>query len=439
MKKKACLMIISLLCCCCFIPGVAGADSNASKTDNDYKVLVLDVINKHPLVKKLNKLKNIADKDVDIAVGGYYPVVNISASRGREWARNTTTKDDSVSHYVPKYSLTVRQPVYDGENVRSRVNKNKALAERSYHDIQDGQENLALRLTDAYLDILRTKEQISLAEQNLQAHQEILDIVQTRFKNKLVSQADVVQVQGRLALAEAELRRNKNDLSNAGIMFYELTDRHPGELVEPASPAKQLPLDLKSAVDITLGSHPAVLGTTKTIEAVDASIKEAKSALYPKLSVELSGTRDENTGGYENKDILFSAMVVMDWNIFRGFSDEAVIAREELRREKELEQFKETKRLLLRDLSAAWNTRSNRELELVYHKQHLTAAEKSYNAYKVQYEMGKQRTLFDVLNARSEFFIARFSVIDTQYSIKSSEFRILAAMGRLVDYVKTLI
>ncbi len=97
---------------------------------------------------------------------------------------------------------------------------------------------------------------------------------------------------------------------------------------------------------------------------------------------------------------------------------------------------KETKRALIRDLATAWETRKSRERELVYHKRHLDAAEKSYEAYKTQYQMGKQRTLFDLLNARSEFFVARFSVIDIQFSVKSSEFRILAAMGKLIDYIK---
>jgi len=419
-------------------PGESAKDASHSDKKSPFKRLILDVISKHPQILKLKKAQNVSEQDVEIAKSGYAPVLDLSTSMGMEKTRNSTTNDKLVyKHDVLKHSLIIRQMLFDGNNVKSRIQKNRALLERSYHDIQDGQENLALRATDVYLDILRIQQQISIAEENLTAHKEILDMVQTRYDNRLVSQADVAQVQGRVALAEAELTRNQNDLSNANMIFYELTDQRPGELIEPDSPGSMLPLDLNAAEIITMKSHPAILGTIKTIDAVNASIEEAKSAFYPTVDLELIGSRSDNSGGYSNSDQSYSAMVVTNWNIFRGKADEATLAREKFRREQELEQLKETKRSLLRDLATAWETRKSRERELVYHKRHLDAAEKSYEAYKVQYQMGKQRTLFDLLNARSEFFVARFSVIDIQFSIKSSEFRILAAMGKLVDYIKT--
>jgi len=65
---------------------------------------------------------------------------------------------------------------------------------------------------------------------------------------------------------------------------------------------------------------------------------------------------------------------------------------------------------------------------------HQKASDETYKAYQNQYKLSK-RTLFDLLNARSEYFRSRFSVIDAKYTIKSSEFRILAAMGALVKFL----
>ncbi len=415
---------------------------NGNKSSSKKSTLnnvVLGALKKHPQINKLESLIAVAGDDVSIAKAGYYPTIDARVSVAQEKIRNETIKKAGDEHYtyetVSTESLIIRQTLYDGGKTTAMVDKNRALEARTHFDVLDGKEALALRVTEIYLDILRVRKQVYIAKENISAHKKILKTVEDRFKNNLVPKADVAQVRGRLALAEAQLWRNKNDLQNAEINYMEATGERVPKLFEPNSPKSDIPSSLNKAKDRLVYSHPAMLGSRETINAVDASIDEAKSNFYPKFGAELSAARNRNSGGYDNEEDRYDAMLYISYNIFAGGANKSLLSRERNRRDKEEYQLLETKRLLLRNLFSAWITKNNKIKEMAFYIQHLKSSKDSYEAYKSQYEMGNKRTLFDLLNARSEYFVAKYSVIDARYSILASEFRILASMGELVPYL----
>jgi adhesin transport system outer membrane protein len=58
------------------------------------------------------------------------------------------------------------------------------------------------------------------------------------------------------------------------------------------------------------------------------------------------------------------------------------------------------------------------------------------DAYSKEYELG-QRTLFDVLNARNNYFNALVSIISTRAVAVFADYQLLAAMGHLLEYIRT--
>ena len=124
----------------------------------------------------------------------------------------------------------------------------------------------------------------------------------------------------------------------------------------------------------------------------------------------------------------------MNWNIFRGFADKATVMSLTEQREQQREEVNELKRNIIRDLAVAWHARDGKLVELNYFIQHMISSGKTLKAYQAQYEIG-QRTLFDLLNARSEFFRSKATVIDTKYTNVLSVYQILANTGELVEKV----
>jgi len=411
------------------------------KTEPTLKSIVLKSLKTHPQIKKLERSRAVAYQEVRSAKGAFLPTVDFRTTYGPEYTQNQTVENDG-DHYRTLWrnenSLIINQTLYDGGARESVLKRNHALFDRTLNSINDGKEALALRAVEAYISVLRSRKQIALSAKNIEAHMDILKVVKKRFENKLVPEADVVQVQGRLALAQAQLRREMADLKASEAAFIEVCGEEPGKLQEPEDLLKSLPEDIKSAQNEAVVSHPSVLANKDTIRAVESSIHEAASRFSPRVSLELTGAENENLSGNRSNDDSYSALIVLNWNLFRGGSDFAELSREIYRREQESFNLYETKRNLARDVAQAWFTKVGKQEELEFFKKHELASEKTYDAYKSQYELGKPRTLFDLLNARSEFFRAKFNVIDAEYSIKSTEYRILATMGRLVQYFEAL-
>jgi adhesin transport system outer membrane protein len=399
------------------------------------KDIVLSSVDEHPQIKKLKKGREVAYEDIWVAKGQYFPSLDVRAAYGREGSRNQTVENRGRAQahlWRRENSATLTQLLFDGGEVGSQVDRNKALHARTHKSIADAKESFALRTVEAFVDLKRVRAQIGLSVRNIEAHKEILDVVEKRFKNKLVPEADVVQVRGRLALAQAQLRREMADLKAAEARFFEITGKKPGKLTALAPIDGSLPKELKEAQNSAVTEHPAVLAGRDTIKAVEATIDQAYSKFYPKAHLELNVVDNENLRGSISNDDSRSAMVIVTWNLFNGMSDRAEVLRELSRKDQEGEALFETQRLLARDVAEAWHLRIGKIEELDFFKKHQVASEKTFEAYKSQYELGKNRTLFDLLNARSEYFRARFNVIDAEYSIKLNSHRILASMGKLI-------
>mgnify|MGYP000261210291 CR=1 FL=1 len=62
------------------------------------------------------------------------------------------------------------------------------------------------------------------------------------------------------------------------------------------------------------------------------------------------------------------------------------------------------------------------------------ASEQARNAYAKQFKIG-QRTLLDVLNSENEVLQGRQSVVDTRTDHLLAQYRVLEAMGALIDHL----
>ena len=80
----------------------------------------------------------------------------------------------------------------------------------------------------------------------------------------------------------------------------------------------------------------------------------------------------------------------------------------------------------------AWNAKESLAKQKEYIQQHVDASYETVQAYKKQFGLG-QRTLLDVLNTENELFEARRSYITAEYDALLADYRVMNAMGSLLD------
>jgi outer membrane protein, adhesin transport system len=403
------------------------------------KVTLNEAINKalnfHPQVIKGVKGRYVAEAELREAEGGYYPSLDVNLGLGKENTDSEKLPEDGTLTRKES-AVTLRQMLYDGFRVDNSVGKQEALLSRANYSLSDNRQALALRVIESYLEVLRTEEQVAVTKENVKAHEEILKMVGGREQRNLSSKADEIQVQGRLSLAKAQSRREIAIQEGVIARYYEAVGEKPGELAKPNDHSMSLPKDLLNARIITHNQHPSINVNRKTIQATSYTIEEAKSAYYPKIDLELSANHGDNLSGTEGEEDFYAAMLVLNMNLFRGGSDTARVRSQVMLKEQQRQELLELERALIRDLSVSWHAREGNLIELEYFIEHMLSLESTLNAYTKQYELGK-RTLFDLLNARAEYFRSKSSVVDKKYANMLSTYQIMANMGVLLDKVYT--
>ncbi len=182
--------------------------------------------------------------------------------------------------------------------VRSQRGAAALDAMASRQDLESAAMTLAASVTGVWLDILASRAEKGVLEQQLKSSRTYLELLDGRFRKSLVSALDVDQQQQVVAQLEAQVPLVE---ANEQVLLYELAvllgrlpggapDIRQGALPEsPALPATGLPADL-------LGQRPDIRAALARLHAADRRVAVARADRLPALR--LSGT-----GRYEDDSV----------------------------------------------------------------------------------------------------------------------------------------
>src|SRR5690606_23351163 len=202
-------------------------------------------IDNHPALHASMNQRLSADEGVKSARGGYLPTVDLLMGYGREQTDSPSTRalgdHNKETLTYSDAELRLRQMLFDGFNTPNEVARTQSVVDSRAYYVQGTSESLALRTVEVYLDVLKRREMVTLARNNLQAHQRINDQIGLRSERGVGSTADLDQSIARLSLAENNLYTEEVNLADAEANFFSATGRIPDELEQPASIRGELP------------------------------------------------------------------------------------------------------------------------------------------------------------------------------------------------------
>ena len=151
--------------------------------------------------------------------------------------------------------------------------------------------------------MLKRRELLTLAKNNLQAHLRVNDQIGLRSERGVGSTADLDQSTARRALAENNLNTAEVDLQDAEANFFSVTGRQADELEAPSSIKGELPTTLLDARNDMLQNNPYLKSAQADIQAAEQQYEVAKSPFYPRLDAELSTSANNNLGGEQGHSL----------------------------------------------------------------------------------------------------------------------------------------
>ena len=376
-----------------------------------------------------------AGNERDVARGGYFPQLDLTASTGRENRDSPLAPAGGYGTYnFNAAQLSLNQMLFDGMFTANEVKRLGYAKLTRYYELSEASETVAMEAVRAYADVVRARELVDAATQNFAEHKAVTQHVEERANGGVGRGVDVEQANGRLALAESNLLTELTNLHDVSARYLRVIgEKPPANLPALPEPFKlgTMPPSIDVLMRDGLQGSPTLNAAVENVRAYKTAIESRKSPYMPRIDFRAYAAGENNTGGILGNTRYNGVELVLNYNLFRGGAD---VARERQAVDQS-EQARDLQEKACRDvrqtLSIAYSDVRSLDEQQRYMDQHRLATEKSREAYRQQFDIG-QRTLLDLLDSQNEFFEATRSYINARYNQATAQARTLAAMGQLV-------
>lgn len=391
------------------------------------------VLNSPEVTSKWHNYK-AASEEIGVAAGGFLPRVDLTVGKGRESLEEPPAQGKDT-YGRTNYVLSLNQMLFDGFATRNEVRKlDKAKLVR-YYELLEASENVALEAAKAYMDVLRYRFLMALAEDNYVQHKATYEQILRKTQSGVGRRVDLEQAGSRLALAEVNLTTESANLHDVTARYQRLVGELPPDVIyPPALAGNAYPRQAKEALDTLYRKSPVLLAAIENVESAQYGVHARRAAYSPKLDFRVRTDNSDDYKGTNRDRVNNVAELVVTWNLFNGGADRA--------RER---QYIEQKNVALDLREKA--CRDTRQTLLIAHNDvvrlreqasflalQVSLLEKTRDAYRDQFNVG-QRTLLDLLDTENELLSARRSAVNADTDLTLAYFRTYAAMGTLLEFL----
>lgn len=406
----------------------------------------------HPDVLAARSTEEATEHDVRQAKGKWLPSLDAAGGVGKEQADNSSTfanalakaqlknpnnpdphVGNTTTHFTRTESLVgIRQLLFDGGNVSNQIKQQIGNFRTAQFQLAQTQEARAFDAASAFLNVIRNQQLVKVALEDVKTHRDTLYKVTKRLEAGAGRKSEVTLAAGRLALSQSKYEEAKGVLNAARDTYMKVIgEAAPGYLSTPQVPAN-LPGAVEQAQSIAMEVNPSVAAAAAHYDAATSAVAVAKSAYFPTFTAAVESSYNNSLDGVPGHNNESRAMLRMNYNVFRGGSDEAAIRAAIDRQAAALHDTDNIRRNVNEDVALSWDNLVAVTKALPFLKKHRDDSWVVYDAYVKQYQLG-QRTLFDLVNALTEYYEAKADYINGIFNIKIAQYRLLAGMGILVN------
>lgn len=380
--------------------------------------------------------RRATDEELEQGRALFLPSVDFRGDLGFEHSDDPATRggidsDDEENLFRKEASLTLTQMLFDGWESKYEVERQKARVASSANRVRETAELVGLSIAESYLEVLRQRQLLVIARQNVADHISILDQIQDGVNAGRSTQADLEQAKARLAAAKAGESSTRQALRTAEAQYRADVGDAPGQLSMPVVPYDVLAAGVDEEVEKVLAYSPTLDIFASDIEVAYAEANQTRSTFYPQVDLQLNARAGHDLNGVEGTDRSASALVVVNWNLYRGGADMAR-SREFLHRHQQAKEGRsEAARQVENDVRQTWAAMVSAGERAREFAAQADANVEVVKAYKDQFNLDR-RTLLDVLDAQNELFVSRSNTINSEFLEMFAIYRLIALKGSLL-------
>lgn len=405
------------------------------------KESIVEAINTNPVVQERLRNYRATQQDLNVANSEYYPKLDLSASVGRNWGGDLKTSNDgdykhqvvdqNYGNYETQLKLT--QNLFDGFGTTNKVDYQEARILAAAYNYIEKSNDIAFKMTNAYLNVLRSYELLQTASLNVQITEDIFKKVKDLFDSGLTTESEVKKIESALSLARSNFTVQKNNARDTEFNFRRILGRMP-DIAKMQKPEMNTPMpdSLERAAIYSVNHNPSLLVSQYNIKGAQSLWKQHEKEFYPKIDLEVSQTYNdvETRNAFDNPDDRFKARIVLSYNLFNGGADSATVQKDVSKINQEVAIKRDLKRQVIEGLDLSWNAYKMIGLQLVDLREYAKFSQTTLELYKQEYDLGR-RSLLDLLSSQNDVINSQSQIITAEYDQLFAKYRILDAMGLL--------
>jgi outer membrane protein len=341
-----------------------------------------------------------------------------------------------------QWALNLRQNVFSWQNwlTLKAANAQVAQAEANY---AAAEQNLILRVAQAYFNVLTAKDNLEAQQASLEAIAHQLDQADKRYDVGLIAITDVQEAKAARDSAAAAVIAAKRTLATAEDQLQEITGEKYDALSKPGTDMPlnmPAPADEQSWVNISLDQNLTLIASRLAADIARDNVQVAFGGHLPTLDLVAGRSYTNTYGNYtyggppvfdlnnHNNDRQISLQLTIP--IFSGGLVQSKVRQSQYLWMAAKEQMTQTSRATERQARDAYLGVISGIARVQALRQALESSQTALTATEAGYEVGT-RTAVDVLNARRTLVQAQTDYSGSRYDFIVSIIQLRLAAGNL--------
>lgn len=386
-------------------------------------------------------LKAQADKDaaysgIDLNRASLLPQISFSLTAGQ-------TRGDSFSD-SNEYSFTLNQSLFDWSNWKN-FDRAELVATQADASFGLAKQDLIVRTTNAYFDILRANDDLEFAQAEKRAIERQLEQTKQRFEVGLTAITDVHEAQALFDNAVASEISAQNNVEVRLEALREITGNYYEQIsplnTETFSASMPTPSGIIDWVKMAEDRNLQLMSSNIAVNIAKEDIEIAKTGYYPTLgfqasysSLDTDGASSDASVGAGNDDRFNRSTLGLQLSvpIYSGGSTTASTERARHSFVSTSEERERVHRSVVRSVRSNYFDVTAAISRIKALDQAVVSAESALKATEAGFEVGT-RTIVDVLNSTRNLYDAKRNLSGARYGYITSILNLKLAAGSLTE------
>lgn len=391
------------------------------------------VLSTHPVI--LERLHNYRStlEDLRTTQSQYLPMLDYSATLGREKTTSPMTQNVSQSLNSYEQSLTLSQNLFNGFGTVYEADYNKARILAAANHYVENVNDIAYDFVNLYINVIKNRDLLCIAKSNVQFNEDIYAKVTKLYDAGITTRSESEKADTSLSLAKSNYVVAQNNLDDSLFNLERLLGRSIGaKELENASFNGELPVTMEGMKAFAKTHNPSVLVTEYNIKSAKLQKEVAYRNYYPKIDAFARQSWASDVGGLRGDDDRFKMGLTLTYNLYRGGADKALVQKNLSKIHQETQTKFETVRKLDEQGELSWTAKRYLTEQIEHLKRYEATSAKTLELYQKEYDLGR-RTLLDLIVAQNDFVAAQSQIVRAQSDLLFAHYRILDAMGSMVQ------